>query len=265
MPGEELGGCSEQRLAILTGRNQAEIRQRRLYARIPSSPRCVLCYAPFGAPGSIWMRAIGRGQFAKNPRFCERCFAGAGSDHGGCEVEIATLFVDVRGSTPLAERLGPTAYARALHRYYGIATAHMVANQAFIEITGEEVYGFFLPAWVAAANAARAAVDTAERILRDVTDLQLGAGIHVGTAWVGIVGDHDRISDFRSIGDPVNVGARLVGAAGPGECLISEAAYGQAQLEWANLAPRRLYVAGKTEPLDARVMTVGQAAAEENR
>lgn len=259
----ELGGCSEQRLAILTGGNPAEIRQRRVYGRIPSNPRCVLCYAPFGAPGSLWMRAIGRRQFAKNPRFCERCFAGAGSEHGGCEVEIATLFVDVRGSTPLAERLGPTEYARALHRYYGVATAEMVAEQAFIEITGDEVYGFFLPAWVSGGNAARAAVDTAERILRRVTELDLGAGIHVGTAWVGIVGDRDRISDFRSIGDPVNVGARLVGAAAAGECLISEGAYRQARLDWANLAARRLAVAGKAEPINARVMSVRPAREEE--
>lgn len=251
-----LGRCSQERLAILTGGDPAEMRQRRFYGRIPSNPRCVLCYAPFGAPGSLWMRAIGRAPFAKNPRFCQRCFAGAGSDIGGCEVEIATLFVDVRGSTALAERLGPTAYAGALHRYYGAATAEMVANQAFIEITGDEVYGFFLPAWVPGGNAARIAVHTAERILRRVTQLEVGAGIHVGTAWVGIVGDRERVSDFRSIGDPVNVGARLVGQAAAGECLISEAAYQQAELSWANLEARALQVAGKTEPLAARVMRV---------
>ena len=251
-----LGSCSEERRAILTGANPAEMRQRRFYARIPSSPRCVLCYAPFGSPGSLWMRAIGRGQFAKNPRFCERCFAGAASDVGGCEVEIATLFVDVRGSTALAERLGPTAYATALHRYYGAATAEMVANQAFIEITGDEVYGFFLPAWVPGGNAARAAAHTAERILRRVTQLQVGAGIHTGTAWVGIVGDRTRVSDFRSIGDPVNVGARLVAQASAGECLISEVAYQQAELDWAKLDLRTLTLAGKSEPVRARVMRV---------
>lgn len=252
----DLGGCSEERLAILTGREPAEIRQRRLYGRIPSNPRCVLCYAPFGAPGSFLMRAVGRGQFAKNPRFCERCFAGAASQIGGCEVEIAALFVDVRGSTALAERLGATAYAHALQRYYTAATEEMVGNQAFIEITGDEVYGFFLPAWVPGGNPARAAVETAERILRRVGELELGAGIHVGTAWVGIVGDRQRVSDFRSIGDPVNVGARLVGKAGPGECLISETAYHNAGIAWANLELRELQLAGKAERIRARVMRV---------
>jgi adenylate cyclase len=253
--GEELtAGCPAERKAILTGEAPKEIRRRRWFGRIPANPRCMLCYAPFGAPGSYWMRAIGRGPFSKNPRFCERCFHGALAVPGGLELEIATLFVDVRGSTPLAERVGPSAFATLLDRYYGLAMAEMVATQGFVEITGDEVYAFYLPAFTG-SNVARAAIETAERILRKVTDLPLGAGVNVGTAWVGVVGGGG-VSDFRSIGDPVNVGARLVAQAAAGECLISEAAYQQAELTWTNLESRELEVAGKQDAVRARVMRI---------
>lgn len=261
---ERTADCSDELYAILTGGHPREVRRRHLFGRLPSNPRCILCYAPFGAPGSLVMRALGRSQFAKNPKLCERCFAAMSADPGGCEVEISVLFVDVRGSTSLAERLGAAAYADLLARYYRVATEEMVAGQAFIEITGDEVYGFYLPAFTP-GNPTRVAIETAERILRRVTDVEIGAGIHLGSAWVGVVGDPNRVSDFRSIGDPVNVGARLVSAAGPGECLISEVASGHAHLEWANLFPRQVTAAGKTEPILARVMTVGSEHRQDER
>lgn len=247
--------CDEERLAVLTGKVPGEIRRRRLYGRLPSNPRCVLCYAPFGRPGAVLMRSLGRGQFAKNPRFCERCFKASVSHHGGCELEIVALFVDVRGSTPLAERIGPAAYARVLDRYYGVALDEMVAHQAFIEITGDEVYGFYLPAFTP-GNPARIAIETAVRILRGVVDLELGAGVHAGTAWVGSVGDPTRLSDFRSIGDTVNVGARLVAQAGAGECLISETAFRQAELRPELHKARELKLAGKSGIVAARVLSI---------
>jgi len=241
-------------LSFLEGRERDEVRRRRLYGRLPTNPRCVLCYAPFDGVGAKLMRMRGRRPFAKNPRVCDVCFR-AMAVGDGCEVNIAVLFVDVRGSMTLASRLGPSGFARLLDRYYRVASDEMIAHQAFVELTGDEVYGFYLPGLIS-DNAVRVAVKTAERILRRVTWLELGSGVHAGIAWVGVVGDAQKIKDFRSVGDTVNLGARLVQRAGPGECLISEVAYREARLESMNLPECDLTLKGIREPVAARVMSV---------
>jgi adenylate cyclase len=151
------------------------------------------------------------------------------------------LFVDVRGSSSLGQRLGPTQFAKVITRYYEIATEAMVETEAFVEITGDEVFGLHLPAYTR-GNYAQVAIRAAEKILRSVDELSVGASVEVGPEWVGTVGDAVKVRDFRAIGDTVNVGAGLVAKAGAGECLISDRAYRQAELQWANLESRTLTI-----------------------
>jgi adenylate cyclase len=251
-------GCSDLLHGFLTGTEADEIRRRRLYGRLPSNPRCILCYAPFGPPGARLMRLRGRRPFAKNPRICEVCFRAMAV--GGCEIEIVTLFVDVRGSTALADQVGASEYAATLDRFYGAAIEEMIAAQAFVEITGDEVYAFYVPA-LTPGNPAKIAIEAAARILTTVDWLDLGSAVHAGRAWVGVVGHADRIKDFRSVGDTVNVGARLVAAAGPGECLISEVACELAGQPTQGLESRTLSLKGKREPMHVRVVRIGAGAA----
>lgn len=242
---------------LLTGKEPDEIRRLRLYRRLPSSPRCRICNAPFRGPGGAVMRLMGRGPFPKNPHLCQACFRN--SPPGGCEVDVGALFVDVRGSTILARELGPAGYARVMERYYAIATEAMMDSEAFIEITGDEVFGLYLPAFTR-GNHAGVAIDTAERILRAVEELDLGAGVEIGPAWVGTVGDPNKVRDFRALGDTINVGAGLVGNAHPGECLISEAAYRHVHMDSANLETRRVQLKGKSSEQLVRVMRVRSRA-----
>jgi adenylate cyclase len=244
---------TEQYRALLTGGEPDEIRRRRLYGRLPSNPRCVICFAPFKGPGSVLMRWLGRRPFPKNPHICEACFTT--SPPGGCEIDVGALFVDVRGSTGLSTQLGATAFARVMNRYYEVASAAMVDSEAFVEITGDELFGLYLPAYTR-GNYARVAIETAERILRTVADLPLGAGVEIGRAWVGTVGDPDRVRDFRAIGDPINAGAALVAEAGVGECLISQATYDFAEMQWANLEAREVRVKGRDVAQSVRVMKI---------
>ena len=62
-------------------------------------------------------------------------------------------------------------------------------------------------------------------------------------------------SDFTALGDTVNVAARLVSAAGPGEGLISDATLSAAGLEMPYAEHRVLELKGKTEPIGTRVVT----------
>ncbi len=65
---------------------------------------------------------------------------------GGAEVDIAVLFADVRGSTGLGERMGATAFAALLYRFYRTATDGLLAHNAVIDkMVGDEVMALFFP------------------------------------------------------------------------------------------------------------------------
>jgi len=53
---------------ILTGHLMGPLRH--LLAAIPAHDRCKNCNAPFTGIGSVFMRAIGKGRYNRNPRFC---------------------------------------------------------------------------------------------------------------------------------------------------------------------------------------------------
>lgn len=43
---------------------------KRLRRLLPGHARCKNCEAPFDSLGGVIMRLVGRGQYARNPRFC---------------------------------------------------------------------------------------------------------------------------------------------------------------------------------------------------
>jgi class 3 adenylate cyclase len=77
--------------------------------------------------------------------------------------------------------------------------------------------------------------------------LLVGAGVHPGEAFVGTVGSDEKI-DFTALGDTVNIAARLGGVAGPGELLVSRAAWDRATLGTPP-AEREVEIAGRAGSL----------------
>jgi adenylate cyclase len=67
--------------------------------------------------------------------------------------------------------------------------------------------------------------------------------VHTGEAFVGVVGSDEKI-DFTALGDTVNIAARLGGVAGPGELLVSRAAWDLAGLG-APADERTIEIAGR--------------------
>lgn len=183
---------------------------------------------------------------------------------GGTELEISMLFVDVRGSTRMAEGMTPGSFGQLMNRFYKAATDVLIRTDAVIDkLVGDEVIGLYLPLFTG-SNHARPAVLAARELLlatghgeeRDPW-LPIGIGVHTGLAYVGTVGGaEDTVSDITALGDNVNVTARLASVAGPGEALISEATCAAGGVDLGELESRHLELKGRSEPISARVLRV---------
>lgn len=193
--------------------------------RIPSPPRCKLCFNPFGGiPGRI-MRMAGFRPSRKNPNFCSRCCDMLPA--GGAEVHVGVLFADVRGSTTLAEGASAAEYADLLNRFYSAATDVLVRRDAIVDkLIGDEVMALFVPGF-AGQDYLRQAGEAAAELLRAVGYgseskpwLDIGVGVNAGVAYVGNVGG--TVMDFTALGDTVNVAARLQSQAASGEMILAK-------------------------------------------
>lgn len=227
---------------------------------LPSSPRCIACQVPFGGIGGKITRLFGSRPSRKNPNVCNMC-----DDmlpRGGAEVDIAVLFADVRGSTGIAERLGPSAFAALLNRFYAAAAKVLIVSGGLIDkMVGDEVMALYVPnsSPVYRRNAVQAARDVMQAVgygNRSEPWLPLGIGVHSGLAYVGKVGDGE-IHDFTALGDTVNTASRLQGEASAGEIILSEEIYKDVFDLYPHLEQRILTLRGKEEPFPARVLKLG--------
>ena len=251
----KVDSVDEMWLKILTEGNVRVRRNRPIYSRLPSNPRCANCHRPFAGIGGAVLRLLqGVRRSDKNPRYCAGCHSFTTQFPGGAEVELTMLFVDVRGSTTIAEKMEALEFSRLMNRFYEVAINVLVRADAFIDkLVGDEVTALFIPGY-AGKDHAHKAVEAGKALLR-VTGhgsaqgpwVPVGVGIHSGRAWVGsIVGAGGTASDFTALGDNVNIAARLASKAGQGEVLISEATYHAAQIENEALEKRDLELKGKS-------------------
>jgi len=259
MPKEKT--LEEEWFEILTKIEPARSHTYHLFGYLPSSPRCKLCAAPFKSWGGLLMRMIGREQSKYNPRFCVPCEK---FDHpGGAEIVLTMLFADVRGSTTLAEGMTPAEFSHLINRFYSTATRVLVRADAMVDrLLGDEAIGLFIPGF-AGEEHSRRAIEAAQELLKLTGHLDsngpwlpVGVGIHTGLAYVGVVGEKDGPMDFTALGDNVNITARLASQAGPGEVLISDAAFSHSGLDLGDLEHRQLELKGKTEITGVHVLHV---------
>ena len=224
---------------------------RRVLKRIPADPRCRMCGSPFHGPGAPLMRLIGKRQSDANPNWCTSCFDYMSKHHGGAEIDGAMLFADIRGSTSLAERMSPGEYHALLDRYFAAATASVFKYDGFVDkFVGDELVALFFPLLTGERYVARA-VAAAQDLLRatghedpDGPWVPVGAGVHAGRAWFGVVGEGTHM-ELTAVGDTVNVAARLAANAQAGEVLVSTDAASASDLD-PGLVPRTLELKGKS-------------------
>jgi adenylate cyclase len=236
---------------------------KRFFALLPSSPRCRVCNAPFRGPGKpiAAVLGFGAGHGSLNPSLCVRCENIVKTHEVGIELEVTLMFADVRGSTTIAEELGPAAFHKVIDRFYRVATDALVASDALIEkLIGDEVAGIYAPG-ICGPNHGERALEAANALLEgtghrdpDGPWVGVGAGIHTGTAYLGAVGSGNAMSVITVLGDAANTAARLASNAAAGEILVSEACCAGTP----NIIgePLELELKGKAEPLKVRKLKV---------
>ena len=180
---------------------------------------------------------------------------------GGIEIDLAIMFADLRGSTSMAEKLEPSAFAEILNRFYRLTIEILAPHRAIIDkMIGDEVMAFFTPmgSHNHRASAVMAGVELMRRfpeILPDEAVPRLGIGLNAGNAFVGKVGE-DTVTDFTALGDTINTASRLQAEAEAGEIMINEELFESAASEFLNAEQRVLKLRGREEPMSVRVLRV---------
>ncbi|MEK7380688.1 MAG: adenylate/guanylate cyclase domain-containing protein [Gemmatimonadota bacterium] len=148
----------------------------------------------------------------------------------GARREVAIVFGDLRGFSPLAEQLAPEQAAAVLTSWFTIVS-EVVFDQGgtldkFIGDGFLAVWGAPLPRSDAADRALFAARAIREAVHRlrenEGVVLRAGFGLSFGEVFAGNVGSERRL-EYTVVGDPVNVAARLCEMAGASEILMTGA------------------------------------------
>ena len=217
--------------SIFSGEHPELKRGRKMLRLISptANNRCRLCYAGFDGFSAPLMRIIRPRAMAAQSTFLRKMRFVIAQQRGGAEIEIAMLYADVRGSTELAARLGPIGFAALMQRFFQTAIKVFTWTDAIVDkMVGDEVIGIYVPC-LTGSNYRKSAVEAGLKLLRATGHadpagpwLSIGVGVHSGETFMRSIGVEGGNYQFAALGDPMNFGARLVGAAKGGELIMSQ-------------------------------------------
>lgn len=176
----------------------------------------------------------------------------------GCAAERTVAFVDICAFTALSERHAPEVVVELLNTYFEAMVEAVERNGGQVDKFIGDAGMFTFSGPDAPVAAVRACLQAREAILTKRADIErrigffpdVSMGINAGQVIMGAIGAHrkERL-DFTVVGDVVNLAARLEGAAGPGEILVTREFLGL-------VADRVIYedkglrsLKGKSEPI----------------
>jgi adenylate cyclase len=186
----------------------------------------------------------------------------------GQERYLVSLFVDMRGSTKLAEKRLPFDTVFIVNRFLGAVSQAVIAcggqpNQ----FVGDGMLALFGLA-TDPETACRQAIEAAGMIAANVEELndflshdlrepiRFGIGVHGGEVIVGDIGYRDHMV-FTALGDAVNVAARLQDMTKSLACeaIISEEVCKTAGLPSEPLPAQEVEIRGRAEPMQVRTVS----------
>jgi class 3 adenylate cyclase/tetratricopeptide (TPR) repeat protein len=172
---------------------------------------------------------------------------------------VSILFIDIVGSTALAERLDPEALAQIIDRYFAACVAAIEEHGGLVEkFIGDAVlaaFGATLAHEDDALRAIRAAAGSLSGLRELSNELAVSHNVSLEARCGICSGDAVVITapsgDFRVLGDVTNTASRLQTAAAPGEILVEAdtAAMVRGEVALEQMPPLRLK--GKSQPVPA--------------
>ena len=181
---------------------------------------------------------------------------------GGTKRPVVVFFSDIRGFTPMSEKMSPDDIASLLTEYFtemvGIVFEHGGTLDKFMGDALMALWGAPVASDDAADCAMQAAIDMMA-VLRELNEkwssegkphVEIGIGINFGEVFAGNIGSEQRM-EYTVIGDPVNIASRLCSKAGGGQVIISEPFYNvlKAPPEVEALEPLELKGKSETVPV----------------
>lgn len=184
----------------------------------------------------------------------------------GQERYLVSLFVDMRGSTSLAEKRLPFDVVFIVNRFLEAVSQAVLRNggqpNQFVGDGMLALFGLSATPHLACRQAIQAARDIAANIAalnqvlsHDLQDpLRFGIGIHGGEVIVGEIGYRDHMV-FTALGDAVNVASRLQDMTKSLGCqfIISEDVYTRAGIAHGSLPQQEVEIRGRAEPMRVRI------------
>ncbi len=183
----------------------------------------------------------------------------------GDERYLVIMFVDMRGSSKLAEGSLPFDTVFVINQFLNaVSRAVVAAGGEPNQILGDGLLALF-GLKVRPEDACRAAIDASSTIAANIETLnealaygllepiRFGIGIHAGMTIAGEIG-YERHAQFTVIGDPVNVAARLQDLTKSLGCevLMSEEVYARAGFAADDLPAHEVEAGGRDATVRAR-------------
>ncbi len=195
-----------------------------------------------------------------SPEVAEMVVANPDIRLGGVNQNVSVMFADIRGFTPMSEKMGPEQVVEILNEYFTRVTDVIFDYGGTLDkYLGDAVMAVF-GAPISKGNDAAHCVNAAVQIQRLLIELnrdaaarkwpelRVGIGINTGIVTAGNIGSPRRI-DYTVIGDTVNTASRLMANAAGGQILISQSTAEPLgdSFDLQRLPP--LMVKGRSEPV----------------
>jgi adenylate cyclase len=178
----------------------------------------------------------------------------------GSRRTVTVLFADIRGFTPLSERLGAEEVVALLNEVLTKMTNFIFRYEGTIDkFLGDGLMAIF-GAPIAHSDdinrSLNAAVDIQRAIIAmnenrqqaNKETIKVGIGIDTGDVVVGNIGAKVRLN-YTVIGQSVNIASRLQEIATGGEIIISERVFAGAEGDYKFSEPMLIKVKGKSDPV----------------
>lgn len=183
----------------------------------------------------------------------------------GKSAHVTVMFADIRGFTPMTEKMEPEDVVELLNNYFGRMVDIIFRYEGALDkFLGDGLMAFWnapLEQEDAALKACMAAIEMQKEVVlfnREQSEkgkrtIAIGIGINTGEVVAGSVGSEKKM-EYTVIGDNVNLASRITTQSERGQILISEATYLAIGDRSVATALPPIMLKGKSQPVSVYIL-----------